>query len=200
MKWVIKILSVIAVLIVIVAGLVFIRNKECSVPLHDMDIFISNDQVSFIVDIDSSNLRELLREFDYTYFQKISNPSGSKMFYIVSVIKEKVQITRYERDFDQKIYTFYIEPADEYYFITDMDADIKAELVSHNSFNSIEAFALMARNLRTYNEVDDGIVMNPSKIVINFELYEKHAEFTIGVFPNIEMNQYSVKIVNEKNK
>lgn len=191
----IRFLATILVLGVAVAGIALFGDRKDSVPLHDIDVFISSDQVQYSIDTRSTNLHELLRSFDFTYYQKINNPTLSKMFYIVSVTKDEVNMTRYERDFDEVLYTFHVAPADEYFFITDMDADIRAEIVYHNGFISIVDSILLARNFRTYDEIDDGVVMNPPKILINFELQKRHAEFTVGLYPNTDSNQYTVNIV-----
>ena len=200
MNRLIKIFISIAVLMLMLVGLDFIIDKEDSLPLHDMDLFISNDGKNFIINAESSNLNKVLRTFDFVYYQNIGNPKHAKMFYVVGVTDEVIKMKRYEDDFDKEIYVFNIEPADDYYFITNMDADINLEVVSHTGFKTVDTSVLRPRVLRAYEVQDDGTDINPNKLFINFKLNDGQAEFSVAMSHELESKLYSVKIIKDTNQ
>lgn len=200
MNRLIKIFISIAVLMVMLVGLNFINDKEDSLPLHDMDVFISSDGKNFIINAESSNFNKVLKTFDFVYYQNIDNPKHVKMFYVVGVTDEVIKMKRYEDEFDKEMYVFNIEPADDYYFITDMDADINLEVVSHTGFKTVDTSVLRPRTLRAFEVQDDGSAINPNKLFINFKLSDEQAEFTVAMSHVLESKLYSVKIIKDTNK
>lgn len=200
MNQLIKIFISIAVFMLMLVGLNFIINKEDSLPLHDMDLFISSDGRNFIIDAESSNLNKVLKTFDFVYYQNIDNPKHAKMFYMVEVTDEVIKMKRYEDEFDKEMYVLNIEPADDYYFITDMDADINLEVVSHTGFKTVDTSVLKPRVLRVYGVQDDGTAINPNKLFINFKLNDEQAEFSVAMSHDLESKLYSVKIIKDANQ